>query len=284
MFNQQATLYALAAMATNAKVRIMKGRTVGKSPRFTAEYAAKAVEIQQWNDRVDAAKRDKNWGGSRAARLPKKRMLPAPSQRGATTVGDLIFNYQVHSASEMRPFTHQRAKEFNTRCKNRSAAGVKREAEHLHRVRGKLTKSVSRNIGGRTKRVIEQLVNRQNTFVDYTRASAWSCWEPIENGIWQYHLHDEYLPYFMFNDEAGELYEADPARLHFTSAEDCNTAIKLYAAWLNAHRGGRVDTMGSKAALDAAEAAFKEFCESNGRTLEAISDDEAGDENYALEG
>lgn len=263
---------------------------------FGRRLSAEAVEIAEWNDKVDAAKRrNKNWKAGKLAKdvLPKKRMLPAPSHRGATVIGDLIFNYQVHSNNVMNEFTCQRAKEYMRRVGGRSIDGVKAEAEHLHRARNKHQKKVSRMIGGRTLRVILQLSNNQQYKADADRTRQWQLWEPVADGIWQYQVHDEVFPYFMFNDEAGELFELDPAKLHFGSVEDCNRAMHLYVETVNARHGkgtlfARAGTMEAQERLDAAEKAFSDFCEQHGRTLTAatntISADEAGDENYALEG
>lgn len=233
------------------------------------------AERESWNNKVAASRPIR----SRKARTPKRRVLPAPSNRGATIIGDLIFNYQVHSNNVMNEFTCQRAKEYMRRVGGRSIDGVKAEAEHLHRARSKHQKKVSRMIGGRTLRVILQLSTNQQYKADADRTRQWQLWEPIANGIWQYQVHDEIFPYYMFNDETGNLYEFDPARLHFSSVEDCNQAMHLYVDYINAK---------TQEEKDATEVAFKEFCEQHGHTLTAatntISADEAGDENYALEG
>ncbi|WP_324271095.1 hypothetical protein SOP91_00095 (plasmid) [Enterobacter hormaechei] len=265
-----------------------RDRSIGKSPTLAAPYGKittkqellAQLDRDDWNDKVDAKKREKNITfGRRKERAPKKRMLPAPSNRGATIIGDLIFNYQVHSNNIMNEFTCQRAKEYMRRVGGRSIDGVKAEAEHLHRARNKHQKKVSRMIGGRTLRVILQLSNLQQYKADVDRTRQWQLWEPIANGIWQYQVHDEVFPYYMFNDETGNLYEFDPARLHFSSVEDCNQAMHLYVDYINAK---------TQEEKDATEVAFKEFCETHGHTLTAatntISADEAGDENYALEG
>lgn len=249
---------------------------------FGRRLSAEAVEIAEWNDKVDAAKRQKNMHfrtGGYVKKMPKKRMLPAPSNRGATIIGDLIFNYQVHSNNVMTEFTGQRAKEYMRRVGGRTIDGVKAEAEHLHRARNKHQKKVSRMIGGRTLRVILQLSTNQQQRAEVKRNQDWQMWEPVENGIWQYQVHDEVFPYFMFNDEAGNLFEFDPAKLHFSNFDDCNQAMHLY-----------VDTLNAKTEDEKAEAnqAFTLFCELHGHTLSAaentISADEAGDETYALEG
>lgn len=268
------------------------GLTSGRSTRKPAELAAPygktitrqellaSVDRDDWNDKVDAAKREKNATSiRRRGKAPKRRMLPAPSNRGATIIGDLIFNYQVHSNNVMTQYTNQRALEFKRRTGGRSEEGVKREAEHQHRSRKKHQKKVSRMIGGRTLRVILELSNLQQREQDTRKTRQWQLWEPIANGIWQYQVHDEIFPYYMFNDEAGNLYEFDPAKLHFSSVEDCNQAMHLYVDFVNAK------TDEEKAD---AEQAFTWFCEIHGHTLTAagnyISADEAGDENYALEG
>lgn len=251
---------------------------------FGRRLSAEAVEIAEWNDKVDAAKRQKNMHfrtGGYVKKMPKRRMLPAPSNRGATIIGDLIFNYQVHSNNIMREFTNQRAQEFKRRVEGRSVDGVKAEAEHLHRTRSKHQKKVSRMIGGRTLRVILQLSISQQERAEIKREQDWKMWEPVGDGIWQYQVHDEIFPYFMFNDEAGNLFEFDPAELHFSTIDDCNQAVQLY-----------VNTLNAKTAEEKADAeqAFTWFCEIHGRTLTAagnyISADEAGDENHThtLEG
>lgn len=294
-----ATMLGLASMA-NAVPDPRQGKEIRTEVRQTKRQkdaerlsnlfggrrlSAQAAEIAEWNDKVDAAKRQKNMhfrtgGYVREFQFPKKtRMMPAPSHRGATVIGDLIFNYQVHSNNLMSAFTNQRALEFKRRTGGRSEEGVKREAEHQHRSRKKHQKKVSRMIGGRTLRVILQLSNNQQYKADADRTRQWQLWEPIANGIWQYQVHDEIFPYYMFNDEAGNLYEFDPAKLHFSSVEDCNQAMHLYVDFVNAK------TDEEKAD---AEQAFTWFCEIHGHTLTAagnyISADEAGDENYALEG
>ena len=233
------------------------------------------AERESWNNKVNASRSMR----CRKATPPKKRVLPAPSNRGATVIGDLIFNYQVHSNNVMTPYTNQRALEYKRRVGGRTIDGVKAEAEHQHRARKKHQKKVSRMIGGRTLRVILQLSNNQQHKADVDRTRQWQLWEPIANGIWQYQVHDEVFPYYMFNDETGNLYEFDPARLHFSSVEDCNQAMHLYVDYINAK---------TQEEKDATEVAFKAFCEQHGHTLTAatntISADEAGDENYALEG
>lgn len=249
---------------------------------FGRRLSAEAVEIAEWNDKVDAAKRSKAWKvGGPVVSLEEKRRTVEPARKvgGATIIGNLIFNYQVHSNNVMTEFTGQRAKEYMRRVGGRTIDGVKAEAEHLHRARNKHQKKVSRMIGGRTLRVILQLSTNQQQRAEVKRNQDWQMWEPVENGIWQYQVHDEVFPYFMFNDEAGNLFEFDPAKLHFSNFDDCNQAMHLY-----------VDTLNAKTEDEKAEAnqAFTLFCELHGHTLSAaentISADEAGDETYALEG
>lgn len=286
------SMAALAAGLISRSTGTVTGRnrSIGKSPAFAAPYGKTftkqelldQLDRDDWNHKVDEAKAKKNIAfrtGGYVKKMPKKRIQPAPSNRGATIIGDLIFNYQVHSNNIMTPYTNQRALEFKRRTGGRSEEGVKREAEHQHRSRKKHQKKVSRMIGGRTLRVILQLSNNQQYKADADRTRQWQLWEPIANGIWQYQVHDEIFPYYMFNDEAGNLYEFDPAKLHFSSVEDCNQAMHLYVDFVNAK------TDEEKAD---AEQAFTWFCEIHGHTLTAagnyISADEAGDENYALEG
>jgi hypothetical protein len=123
------------------------------------------------------------------------------------------------------------------------------------------------------------LSTNQQQRAEVKRNQDWQMWEPVGDGIWQYQVHDEVFPYFMFNDETGNLYAFDPAKLHFSSVEDCNQAMHLYVNYINAK---------TQEEKDAAEVDFKMFCELHGHTLTAatntISADEAGDENYALEG
>lgn len=268
-----AGLGSMAALAAGLISR-STGTATGRSRHRTIDYTGHE-ERRLWNDKVDASRSMR----CRKATPPKKRVLPAPSNRGATIIGDLIFNYQVHSNNIMSPYTNQRALEYKRRIGGRSEAGVKREAEHQHRSRKKHQKKVSRMIGGRTLRVILQLSTNQQQRAEVKRNQDWQMWEPVENGIWQYQVHDEVFPYFMFNDEAGNLFEFDPAKLHFSNFDDCNQAMHLY-----------VDTLNAKTEDEKAEAnqAFTLFCELHGHTLSAaentISADEAGDETYALEG
>jgi len=282
---------SMAVMAT--MLGLSGGRSIGKSPALAAPYGKKsredarqelmaAADRDDWNEKVDAKKRQKNMHfrtGGYVKEMPKRRVLPAPSNRGATVIGDLIFNYQVHSNNIMREFTNQRAMEYKRRVGGRTMDGVKEEAEHLHRARNKHQKKVSRMIGGRTLRVILQLSTNQQQRAEVKRNQDWQMWEPVGDGIWQYQVHDEVFPYFMFNDETGNLYAFDPAKLHFSSVEDCNQAMHLYVNYINAK---------TQEEKDAAEVDFKMFCELHGHTLTAatntISADEAGDENYALEG
>lgn len=308
--HKQAILYALAAMGNLGFSGLRIGRDAGKtknvttgrtrhaglSPAFAAPYGVQAAEIRKWNDAVDAAKRSKAWkvGGPVTSFEEQRRTVePARKVGGATVIGNLIFNYQVHSNNVMTEFTGQRAKEYMRRVGGRSIDGVKAEAEHLHRARNKHQKKVSRMIGGRTLRVILQLSTNQQQRAETKRNQDWQMWEPVENGIWQYHVHDEVFPYFMFNDEAGNLFEFDPAKLHFSNFDDCNQAMHLYVETLNARNGqgasfGRAGTMEAKERIEEADRAFTLFCELHGHTLQdatnTISADEAGDENYALEG
>jgi hypothetical protein len=269
-----------ASLGLSSGVVTGRNRSIGKPTALAARYTAEAAAIETWNHKVDEAKARKNITfGRRKERSPKKRMLPAPSNRGATIIGDLIFNYQVHSNNVMNEFTGQRAKEYMRRVGGRSIDGVKAEAEHLHRARNKHQKKVSRMIGGRTLRVIQQLSNNQQQHFEEKRQHDWQLWTPIDNGIWQYQVHDEVFPYFMFNDETGNLFEFDPARLHFECVEDANVAAQYYVDWVNAK---------TESDKEAREKDFKDYCEQYGHTLTAatntISADEAGDENYALEG
>lgn len=221
-------------------------------------------------------------------KTPAKKRLPVPTMSGATIIGDLIHNYQAHSNNIMSGFTGQRALEYKRRVVGRTLDGVKAEAEHLHRARQKHQKKVSRMIGGRTLRVILQLSTNQQQKADQKRTQEWQLWEPVGDGIWQYQVHDEKFPYFMFNDEAGNLFEFDPAKLHFSNVDDCNQALHLYAEWLNVGGYKEPDSPEKEAAIQEAHQRFSMFCELHGHTLQAaentISADEAGDENYALEG
>lgn len=278
---------AMAAMAAGLISRATGTRVTKSLKQLAAEDADRIT----WNGKVDAAKRNKNMGGSRVARVPKKRVLPSPSMSGCTVIGNLIYNYQVHSNNIMTPFTNQRALEYNRRVTGRTLDGMKAEAEHVHRARTKHQKKVSRMIGGRTLRVILQLSNHQRQYVEEKRDMEWRMWTPVDNGIWQYQVHDELFPYFMFNDEAGNLFEFDPAKLHFSNMDDCNQAMHLYIASLNAKT--------PEEHADA-ELAFTGFCELHGHTLQEhmsasaiekamtenphVCDEDAGDENYALKG
>ena len=311
--HKQAILYALAAMGNLGFSGLRIGRDAAKTvdrrtgkPRaLSAPYGAQAAEIQKWNDAVDAAKRSKNWkvGGPVTSFEEQRRTVePARKVGGATIIGNLIFNYQVHSNNVMTEFTGQRAKEYMRRVGGRSIDGVKAEAEHLHRARNKHQKKVSRMIGGRTLRVILQLSTNQQQRAETKRNQDWQMWEPVENGIWQYHVHDEVFPYFMFNDEAGNLFEFDPAKLHFSNFDDCNQAMHLYVETLNARQGqgasfGRAGTVEAKERIEEADRAFTLFCELHGKTLQETSAEDvkkamtetpriedAGDETYALEG
>lgn len=281
MRSSRIALAGLGSMAALAAGLISRstGTSTGRTRHRTIDYTGHEAR-RLWNHKVDEAKAKKNITfGRRKEREPKRRVLPAPSKRGATIIGDLIFNYQVHSNNVMTEFTGQRAKEYMRRVGGRTIDGVKAEAEHLHRARNKHQKKVSRMIGGRTLRVILQLSTNQQQRAEVKRNQDWQLWEPVENGIWQYQVHDEVFPYFMFNDEAGNLFEFDPAKLHFSNFDDCNQAMHLY-----------VDTLNAKTEDEKAEAnqAFTLFCELHGHTLSAaentISADEAGDETYALEG
>lgn len=256
------------------------------------------AERESWNNKVDAAKRGKNAAfGRRKTRSLKKRTHLAPSNVGCTVIQNLIHNYQAHSNSLMHGFTGQRAIEYKRRIVGRSIDGIKAEAEHLHRVRGKHSKRVSHMIGGNATGVVLSLCNIQQGSFDAKRTRDWSMWEPVAEGIWQYHVHDEILPYFMFNDEAGDMFEFDPAKLHFSSIEDCNRALHLYANWLNSGADQRLGTQEKIDARDAAALELKQFCETVGHTLQDVSQEDlqkamqtapsvdadcADDETYAL--
>lgn len=237
-------------------------------------------EIEKWNKAVD----EKN-GLRHMRRLAKheaKGYGPDKSEpvmgkaerrvKCATSIRDLIWNYQVHSRYLTDNFNVQRAHEFARRSGGRTMPAVKREAEFAHKARNSFTARVSAMIGGRTNRVILQLAETQQGRIEARRAASWGMWTPIDNGIWQYHAHDELFPYFMFNDESGELFEFDPAVLHFKSAQDCERALLLYVAGVNAANGPQ---------RKEAEDAFKAFCEEFGGRL--VDVDAAGDETYALE-
>ena len=314
--HKQALLYALAAMGNlgfsglrigrdAGKTKNATTRRTGRSPTRAAPYGVQAAEIRKWNDAVDAAKHSKArkvGGPATSFKEPRRTVEPARKVGGATVIGNLISNYQVHSNNVMTEFTGQRAKEYMRRVGGRSIDGVKAEAEHLHRARNKHQKKVSRMIGGRTLRVILQLSTNQQQRAETKRNQDWQMWEPVENGIWQYHVHDEVFPYYMFNDEAGDLFEFDPAKLHNSNFDDCNQAMHLYVETLTARHGqgasfGRAGTMEGKERIEEADRAFTLFCELHGHTLQETSAEDvkksmtetpriedAGDETYALEG
>jgi len=252
-----------------------KTRRPSKSRLFGIPYGAAEIERREWNDKVDAAKRDK-WQKKLDAQSGKHvklawraddQNLPVNRTGGATFIRDLIWNYQVNSRNITKGMTGQRRAEFERRKVGRSEPALKAEAEFMHKAKKHSTKRVSARIGGRTLRVIERLIRLQDVHFENKRTADWAQWEAVGNGIWQYGES----PYFMFNDEAGELFQYDPAKLHFPTIEDCNEAIRLYAICISRDKPANADQV------------FKDFCEKHGRSLVDSDDDAAGDENYALE-
>ena len=253
----------------SVETRRTKRRRPTMSDLFRHSYGKNAQEIREWNKKVDQDKDAKLQKRLNAPRREKKpRLEVCRTVRGATYIRDLIWNYQVHSSNVTAPATMQRRAEYyEIRRTGRSHQGIVAEAEHMHKAKKKFTRRVSENIGGRTLRVIERLIRLQDIHADNKRTADWANWDAVGDGIWQYGD----LPYFMFNDETGELFEYNPEKLHFPTMEICNEAIRLYAVCISRDKPEDADQV------------FKDFCEQHGRTLVA-SDEVAGDENYALEG